>query len=137
MKNLQKEAMRDAAESAAALMSYGEGAGIRRRHIETAVNFKGARIPGYTEAYTKAMAEVDMTKAIKGAQRSGKARDIGAMTSKNVKALARGDKASMSTPVILAVVGLGIAHQTGYDKKAWAYSKRKSQDVRSWLKRKL
>ena len=137
MKNINKQATKDAFEYAASQMAYGEGAGIRRRHIETAVNYKADRIPGYAAAFNAAIENVDMTKAVSSAQRSGKARDVGAVTSRNIKAIARGDKRGMSTPVVVAVVVLGIAHQTGHDKKAWEYSKRKTNDVRAWLKRKL
>lgn len=135
--NVNKEAARDAAEWVAAGMAYGEGAGIRRRHIESAVSYKAERIPGYVDAFNKAYERVDVTKAVQSAKRSGKAKDVGALTSKNVKALARGDVRGMSTPVAaLLIVGV-VAHQTGYDKKALAYTKRKSQDVRAWLKRNL
>lgn len=137
MKNVMKEASKDAAEFAAAQMSYGEGAGVRRRHIQTAAEFKAARIPGYHEAFEQAYSKVDMSKAVRSAKRSGKTRDVSAVASKNVRALARGDKNGMSTPVILAVVGITIAHKTGYDRKAVQYLDRKTQDVRAWLKRKL
>ena len=137
MKNVNKQAAKDAFEYASSQMAYGEGAGIRRRHIETAVNYKADRIPGYAAAFNAAVEQVDMTKAVSSAQRSGKARDVGAVTGKNIRAIARGDKSGMSTPVIIAVVALGIAHKTGHDKKAWEYSKRKTNDVRAWVKRKL
>jgi hypothetical protein len=137
MKNVAKEARKDAFEAAAASMAYGTGAGIRRRHIESAVMYKEDRIPGYAAAFNRELAKVDMTKAVKSAKRTGKTRDVGAITSKNVKALARGDKNGMSAPLVIAIVVAGVAHQTGYDKKALEYSKRKTNDVRAWLKRKL
>jgi hypothetical protein len=137
MKNISKEAAKDAFEFASAKMSYGEGAGIRRRHIESAVDFKAARIPGYEEAFKRASMSIDMTKAVKSAKRAGTTRDIGALTSKNVKALARGERHNMSTPLIVGIFVVAVAHQTGYDKKVAAYTKRKTGDVRAWLKRKL
>lgn len=137
MRNVSKEAAKDAFEFASAQMSYGEGAGIRRRHIETAVEFKSVGIPGYSEAFEKALHSTNMMKAIKSAKRTGKTRDVSAVASRNIKALARGDKNGMSTPLIITVVAVTVAHQTGYDKIVIAYTKRKSADVRAWLKRKL
>ena len=136
MKNVTKEAAKDAFEYASAQMAYGEGAGVRRRHIQTAAEFKAARIPGYENAFTDALTKVDMTKAVKSAKVSRKTTDLSTVASKNVRAIARGDKNGMSTPVILAVVGVTIAHQTGYDKKILAYGKRKKNDVKNWINRK-
>ena len=137
MSSVIKDAAKDAAEYAAAKMSYGEGAGTRRKLIESAVQYKADRIPGYYQAFESALANQDITKHIKNAKRSRKTKDIGAVTSRNVKAIARGDRSSMSTPVLVGVVALAIAHQTGYDKKAWDYSKRKIGEFRIWLKEKL
>lgn len=137
MRNVAKEAARDAFEYSSAAMAYGEGAGVRRRHIETAVRFKELRIPGYSAVFQRELDKVDMTKAVKAAKRVRKTRDVSGVASKNIKALARGDKNGMSTPIIIAVVAVTVAHQTGYDKKVIAYTKRKSGDVRAWLKRKL
>lgn len=137
MKKLQKDAQKDAFEYAAAMMGYGEGAGIRRRHIETAVQFKKAHIPGYDMAFENAADKVDMLRAVKSAKRTGTTRDMSAAASRNIKAIARGDKNGMSTPIIIAVVAVTVAHQTGYDKKTIAYTKRKGGDVRAWLKRNL
>lgn len=136
MRNVQKDAARDAAEYAEALMSYGEGAGTRRKLITSAVAYKTERIPGYHEAFNAAYDKVDLTKTIKHAKRAGKTRDVGALTSKNVKAMTRGDIHHMSTPLIVGVVVLAVAHKTGYDKKAIAYTKRKAGDVKRWINRK-
>lgn len=137
MKSITKEAAKDAAEYAAAQMSYGEGAGTRRKLIESAVAYKTERINGYHEAFNQAYHTQDITKHIANAKRSRRVKDVGALTSRNVKALARGDRGSMSTPIIVGVTVGVILHQTGYDKRILAYTKRKSGDVRTWLKRKL
>jgi hypothetical protein len=137
MSRISREAAKDAAEFAAAQMSYGEGAGTRRKLIESAVNYKAARIPEYAKAFDHAYFNQDMTKHVKNAKRARKAKDVGAVTSRNIKAVARGDRNSMSTPVIIAVVVATIAHQTGYDKKAWEYTKRKTSEARAWLKSNL
>ena len=137
MKNVMKEAAKDAAEYAAAQMSYGEGAGTRRKLITSAVAYKTERISGYHEAFNKALDAQDPLKHIKSAKRSRMTKDVGAVTSRNIKAIARGDKNGMSTPIIIAVVAVTVAHQTGYDKKVVAYTKRKTGDVRAWLKARL
>lgn len=137
MSNILKDARRDAAEFAAAQMAYGEGAGTRRKLIESAVAYKMERIPSYRGAFEKALESQDITKHIRNAKRNRAVKDIGAVTSQNVRAIARNDRGSMSTPVIALVIAFGVAHQTGYDKKIWAYTKRKTTDVRAWLKRKL
>ena len=137
MKNVMKDAAKDAAEYAAAQMSYGEGAGTRRKLIASAVAYKTERINGYGQAFDNAYHSQDITKHIKTAKRSRVTKDVGAVTSRNIKAIARGDKNGMSTPIIIAVVVVTVAHQTGYDKKAIAYGKRKSQDIRAWLRKKI
>lgn len=137
MSRISREAAKDAAEYAAAQMSYGEGAGTRRKLIESAVQYKADRSLAYHEAFQDALASQDITKHIKNAKRSRKVKDVGAVTSKNIKAVARGDRNGMSTPVIIAIVVAAVAHQTGYDKKAWEYSKRKTAEARVWLKSKL
>lgn len=137
MSSVKREAAKDAKEAAAAYMSYGEGAGTRRKLIATAVEYKDARIPGYGAAFDQAYAAQDMTKHVKNAKRTRVAKDVGAVAGKNVRALARGDKNGMSAPLVIAIVVAGVAHKTGYDKKALDYTKRKSNDVRAWLKRKL
>lgn len=137
MSNITKDASKDAAEYAAAQMSYGEGAGTRRKLIESAVAYKVERIPGYHQAFEAAMHNQDITKHIKNAKRNRRVKDVGAVTSRNIKAVARGDRNGMSTPVILGIVTGVVLHQTGYDKKIWSYSKRKTNDVRAWLKQRL
>lgn len=137
MSSITRDAAKDAAEYAAAQMSYGEGAGTRRKLIESAVAYKIERIPGYQQAFGNAMAHQDVTKHIRNAKRSRRAKDVGALASRNIKAVARGDRSGMSTPIIIAIVIGTVAHQTGYDKKAWDYTKRKTVEGRAWLKDKL
>lgn len=137
MRSVVKDAAKDAAEYAAAKMSYGEGAGTRRKLIVSAVEYKATRIPGYHQAFENALATQDISKHVKNARRTRVAKDVGAVAGKNIKALARGDKGSMSTPLIVAIVVATVAHKTGYDKKVWSYTKRKSVEARAWLKNKL
>lgn len=137
MKNFMKEAQKDAFEYASAQMAYGDGAGTRRKLIESAVSYKAARIPGYGNEFDKAVFSQDMAKHAATAKRQRKTKDVGAVASKNIKALARGDKNGMSTPLIVGIVALGVAHQTGYDKKALDYGRLKVWKARMWLKRKL
>lgn len=137
MTKVNKEAARDAAEYMAAQMAYGEGAGTRRKLIETAVAYKVERIGGYHEAFERHMHTLDPTKFIKNAKRTHRAKRVSTVTSKNIRALARGDRNGMSTPLIIGLATLAIAHQTGHDKKAWEYTKLKTNQARTWLKKKL
>lgn len=137
MNSLKKDATRDAHEYAAARMSYGEGSGTRRKLIASAVEYKAARIPGYSELFERALEDQDLTKHIKTAKRQRRTKDMTDSASKNIKALARGDKNGMSAPLVVGIVALGVAHQTGLDKKAWIYSKQKVNKARAWLKSKL
>ena len=137
MSRVTKEASKDAAEWARSQMEYGIGAGTHRNHVLTAVNYKMDKIPGYEAAFKKAYENQDMLKHIKGAKRARRTADISTATSKNVRALARGDRNGLGPFVAAAVITVTVAHATGYDKKVIAYTKRKSGDVRAWLKRNL
>lgn len=137
MGTIKKEASKDAFEYAAARMSYGEGAGTRRKLIGSAVEYKASKFPGYKDAFDLALANQNLDKHVKVAKRNRRIKDISGSANRNIKALARGDRNGMSTPIIVGVVVLGVAHQTGYDKKAWAYGKQKVREARAWLKAKL
>lgn len=137
MSSITKDAAKDAAEYMAAQMSYGEGAGTRRKLIASAVDYKAARIPGYYEAFENSLQNQDITKHIKNAKRTRKVKDVSSAASRNIKAAARGDRNGMSTSVIIVIAVAAVAHKTGYDKKVWNYAKRKTQEGRAWLKQKL
>lgn len=135
--NVIKDAEKDAAEFMAAQMAYGKGAGTRRKHIAHVAAYKTERISGYGEAFDAFRHRTDPTKLIQKAHRQRRAKDAAEVTSRNIKAVARGDRNGMSAPIIIGVVAFAVAHQTGYDKKIWEYTKQKSKKARAWLKEKL
>lgn len=137
MNKVIKDAQKDAKEYMAAQMFYGEGAGIRRKHITHAVAFKTDRFPGYDQAFNTAVRTMDPEKFIKSARRERKTKDISAYTSRNIKALARGDRHGMSGTIIAISIVAGVAHTTGYDKIIWKKTKAKTEQARVWLKRNL
>lgn len=137
MKSVMKEAARDAAEYAGAKMSYGEGAGIRRKLISTAVDYKASRIPGYSEAFETALHSQDLTKHVRSAKRTQRVKGASAVASKNLKAAVRGDGAGMSTPILAGLIVLAVAHRTGYDRVVYDKVSDRVTRARLWLKRRL
>lgn len=121
---LEKMASKDAHNWARAEMFFGEGAGIRRRHLDAEINEKMATIPGYLEMFNQMYAKQDLAEhAIKAAQERKK---IDAMTKagKNMRAIKSGNLAGLSTGVYVVVGGAILARQTGYDKKIAAEVKK-------------
>ena len=70
----EREASRDAKESAKAKMYYGEGAGVRRRLINNTVKSK-SKDPVYKEAFERNLANQDMAKAASQARGKRKRTD--------------------------------------------------------------
>ena len=60
-------ASKDAKRFADAKMFYGETAGTKRKLLNAELNKKKARMPGYEEAFNKALQEVDYAKSAKKA----------------------------------------------------------------------
>lgn len=56
-----REAKKDAVESARAKMFYGQGAGTRRKLINESVAAKSKRDPGYAEAFSKHLSDQNMS----------------------------------------------------------------------------
>jgi hypothetical protein len=132
MSSIKREAIRDAHEYAMAKMFYGEGAGIRRRLINQTVQFKIANVPGYDVAFQKELATQDFAKISRKARRERRLIDAKDVVNRNGKALARGDFRSLSLPILVVAGGAIVAHQTGYDKKAFEYSKKEYRKVKLW-----
>lgn len=128
--NVSKKARKDAAEYAAAYVAHGEGAGTRRRLIRATVDHRASTIPGYLAAFNEAILEQDMAKLASDAKRARKVKDIGNSVSKNAKGLVTRDYRSVNGGVLIVLGIAYVAHKTGYDKKAYAWSKRKYQDFR-------
>jgi hypothetical protein len=136
MSSIKREAIKDAHEYAMAKMFYGEGAGVRRRLINQTVQFKIANIPGYDVSFQQELAKQDFAKLSRAARRERKLLDAKDAVNKNGRAIARGDYRSTSLPV-LAIIGVGyVAHQTGFDKEAWKYSKKQYNRAKGWTQKK-
>lgn len=116
MKNIQKEAQRDAREFARAQMFYGEGAGNRRKLIGATVETKIAREPGYAGAFSKALASQDMAAHAAGARKERKRKNMAKAFNKNTRAVAAGQYTGVNATVILLGTVVYIAHRTGYDE---------------------
>ena len=115
--NVKKEARRDAYEYARAKMYYGEGAGTRRKLINAAVDQKILNVPGYQEAFDKALVDQDMANHAEAARKERHRKDVSQKVNRNVRGLITGNKASLTTGVAI-VSGLAyLARETGYDQK--------------------
>lgn len=114
--NTSKQARRDAEEYARAKMFFGEGAGTRRKLIETTVDSKSHRDPAYARAFYAALESQDMAEHAQKAKSERKRIDRQEAFSKNVRAIARGDNNGVNASVIVISVAAYILHQTGYDK---------------------
>lgn len=78
-------ASKDAKRFADAKMFYGETAGTKRKLLNAELNKKKARMPGYEEAFNKALQEVDYAKSAKKAVTKRHAIDTAYRTRVSVK----------------------------------------------------
>lgn len=78
-------ASKDAKRFADAKMFYGETAGTKRKLLNAELNKKKARMPGYEEAFNKALQEVDYAKSAKKAVTKRRAIDTSYRTRVTVK----------------------------------------------------
>jgi len=128
--NVQKEARKDAREYARAQMFYGDGAGNRRKIIETVVASKVEKSPEYQRVFTRELARQDMGEHAMKAQKERRRKDLVRSVNKNTKAAATGQYTGINMAVI--VIG-GVAyymHKNGYDKRVWNATKRKYESVK-------
>ena len=114
----EREAKRDAKETAQAKMFYGEGAGVRRRHINNAVASK-SKDPAYKEAFDRHYANQDMAKAGEKARGQRKRKNASNSTRKTVRGIGhimKGNAQYASVAASLLVGGAVYAHKAGIDK---------------------
>lgn len=135
--NVNKQAKKDARLYAAAAMAIGEGAGNRRKLIAAQVDSKAARIPGYSQAFQRAMDAEDLGKHAKMAQRERRSIDAVKTVSKNAKGLATKDYRSVNGGVLIVAGLIYVAHQAGYDRKVIEKAKELKFKAKVWAKRKL
>lgn len=117
--NVKKEARRDAHEYARSAMFYGEGAGTRRKLIQAAVETKAWKDPNYKREFDRALGAEDMGEHAARARSERRRKDAQTNVSKNVRAMARGDRHGMSTSLVVLIGLATIANKTGYDKKIY------------------
>ena len=73
-RNTRKQARKDAQETARSKMYYGEGAGVRRRNINSVVRQR-SKDPTYKKAFDEEYSKQDMGKARRDAERQRKRTD--------------------------------------------------------------
>ena len=123
MKKFDKMVQQDAEAWLAAEMFYGEGAGIRRRHLNAEITTKMAD-PAYEQAFEKAYNALDQNKFAKLAIKERKAADRAIKAGQNLRALKSGNYSNLTTGVAVVLGVAYLAHKTGYDKKIEAEAKK-------------
>lgn len=123
-KNVSKMAKQDAYDWARAEMFFGEGAGIRRKHLSAQISDKVQSIPGYEQQFEKFYAMQNMAEHAIAAAKERQKIDRLAKAGKNIRALKSGNLHNLSTGVFIAVGVAYVAHTTGYDKKIEAEAKK-------------
>lgn len=78
-------ASKDAKRYADAKMFYGETAGTRRKLLKAELDKKKSRMPGYEDAFNKALENVDYAKSAKKAVVERKTKDVAYRTRVTVK----------------------------------------------------
>lgn len=112
IKNLEKMAAKDAHDWARAEMFFGEGAGVRRRHLEAQIWEKMNQIPGYEALYQKHYAAQNMIEHAEKALAERKKIDRAAKAGKNLRALKNGNFRGLSTGLFYVGVGYVFFYQT-------------------------
>lgn len=136
MNKIEKMASKDAYEYGLALMSFGEGAGTRRKLTSAMIEGKTRDIPGYAEAFQKSFEKLDQVKLAEKAISERKRLDAMAKASRNVRALKSGRYHNLTSGALVVAGGVWLARETGYDKKIeaemkkqWASAKEQFQSV--------
>lgn len=108
---VRREAKRDARESVRAAMSYGEGAGNRRKLINKSVEAKKKKDPNYAEAFDYYREREDIAKAGQNARRWRKKQD----RKKKAKSVRSGAARALGYTSAAAMLGAaGVAYAKNY-----------------------
>ena len=108
---VRREAKRDARESVRAAMSYGEGAGNRRKLINKSVEAKKKKDPNYAEAFDYYREREDVAKAGQNARRWRKSQD----RKKKAKSVRSGAARALGYTSAAAMLGAaGVAYAKNY-----------------------
>lgn len=132
--NVNKMAQQDAGRWAAAEMFFGEGAGTRRKLLWAEISDKLATIPEYQEIFDRAYRSQNMTKHAEAALAERKRIDRAAKAGKNLRAIKSGNLQNLTTGVALVFFAGYVAHEFGYDKKAYEEGKKVYKKARVEVK---
>ena len=121
---LEKMAEKDAHDWARAEMFFGEGAGVRRRHLQAQISEKMNTLPEYEIAFSHFYNRQNMAEHAIAAAKERRNLDRLATAGKNVRALKSGNLHNLSSGVFLVVGVAYLAHATGADKKIQAEAKK-------------
>jgi hypothetical protein len=132
---VQRQAAKDAEEYARAHMSYGEGAGNRRKLIYGTVDYKMATIPGYREAFQSAAARQNMAKYAKEAERSNRRRTINTAVARNTRAIVSGRYENVNSVLLIGGAAVYFAHRYEIDKVIIEKTKKKYRNLKNRLRR--
>jgi hypothetical protein len=115
-----REARKDAAESARAKMFYGEGAGTRRKLIKAQVEAKSKKDPTYKAAFDHHMQRQDLGRHAEKARGERRRKDTRATVRKTGNAVNRAINGPFAGSAAIAMVAAGAAYarNTGMDQKA-------------------
>lgn len=115
-----RDARKDAQESARAKMFYGEGAGTRRKLIKAKVDAKAKRDPNYKQAFDHHLSRQDMAKHADKARGERKGKDRKEGVRKTGNAINRALNGPFAGSAAIALVGAGAAYakNNNYDVKA-------------------
>jgi hypothetical protein len=105
-----REARKDAQESARAKMFYGEGAGTRRKLIKAQVEAKSKRDPDYAKAFDHHLNQQDMSKHAEKARGERKGKDRRANVRKTGNAINRAINGPFAGSAAVAIVAAGAAY---------------------------
>jgi hypothetical protein len=109
-KRTDREARKDAEESARAKMFYGKGAGTRRKLINKSVEDKKKRDPEYARAFDHHLGRQDMSTHASGARRERSRTDRREATRQTAGYFARRATGEMGTRAAFAAAGVaGVA----------------------------
>ena len=128
-----KEAAKDAEEYARAKAYYGEGAGTRRKKIKNKLSEK-MKDEEYKKEFEKQLAQQDMAKHQKAANRERKAKDVkntAAKIGRGIKNLILG----VGTTSVTAIALYNVAKATGADKVIASKAKQAISKVKDYANR--
>lgn len=132
--SVNKEARKDAEESARAKQFYGEGAGTRRKLIKATVEGKSRKITGYKEAFDHHLANQDTSKhaskAISERHRKNAVKST-TKTARGVRHILNGNSQYASLAAAMLVGGAVYAHKSGADAVILKTAKTAYKDVKN------